>query len=90
MREAEEIRNAQPGKLPPKLKATDAKPFQVKKRTTGDIIDFAIFRNGDKLAYEVLDTEGEAMTVCESLNTPSAACIMPLHIDPQSDAQPAA
>ena len=77
--------------LPPaKLKETDPKPYHVKKRTKGDIIDFAVIRDGDKLSYEVFDKESEAMTVCESLNTSPVASIVPQHINPQSAAQSAA
>ena len=58
---------------PAKLEATDPKPFRVKTRIQGDFVDFAILRNGDKLPYEVFDTESEARTVCKRLNTPPVA-----------------
>jgi hypothetical protein len=93
MSEAEEIRNAQPGgqQLPPsKPIAAAAKPFRVKKRTTGDITDFAVTRDGDRLPDEVFDSTDEAVSHCESLNKSLVANIVPQHIDPQSAAQPAA
>jgi hypothetical protein len=93
MGEADQNRNAQPGKqqLPPsKPTAADPKPFRVKKRTKGDIIDFAIFRDGDKLPDEVFDSKDEAVSHCESLNKSLVANIVPQHINPQSAAQSAA
>jgi hypothetical protein len=93
MSEAEEILDAHPGKqqLPPgKPMATVAKPFRVKKRIKGDIIDFAATRDGDKLPEEVFDTESEAKAFCERLNGPLVANIVPQHINSQSAAQSAA
>jgi site-specific DNA-cytosine methylase len=75
---------------PAKLKATDPKPFRVKKRIQGDIIDFAVIRDGDNLPEEVFNAESEATTVCESLNTSPVASIVPQHINPQSAALSAA
>ena len=93
MGEAEEIRNAQPGEqqLPPrKPMATVTKPFRVKKRITGDFIDFVVVRDGDGLPHEFFDTEAEAKAVCERLNTSPVASIVPRHVNPQSAAQSAA
>jgi len=78
-------------RLPPaKLTATDPKPFRVKTRVQGDIIDFAVIRDGDKLPYEVFDTECEAKAFCERLNTPPILGIVPQRVNPQSAAQSAA
>jgi len=93
MSEAEEIRNAQLGEqqLPPsKSMATVTKPFRVKKRTKGNIIDFAVTRDGDKLPDEVFDSKDEAVSHCESLNKSLVANIVPQHVNPQSAAQPPA
>ena len=91
MRDIERVLDIQPGQLPPGTRAAHpVKPFRVKMRVQGDFVDFAILRDGDKLPYEVFDTESEAMTVCESLNTSPVASIVPQYIDPQSPAQSAA
>ena len=70
--------------------APAVKPYHVKKRIKGNLIDFAILHDGDKIPYEVYDTEGEAKAVCEGLNTSPFASIVPPHINPQSAAQSAA
>jgi hypothetical protein len=91
MSEAEKIRNAQPGQLPPrKPMATATGPFRVKKRFTGDIIDFVVVRDGDKLPDEVFDNKDEAVSHSESLNKSRVANIVPQHTNPQSAAQSAA
>jgi hypothetical protein len=90
--EAEEIRNAQHGEqqLPPtNPMATVTKPFRVKKRIQGDIIDFAVTRDGDKLPEEVFDAEGEATAACERLDA-QAAGIVPQEVNPQLTARSAA
>jgi len=59
MNEAEEIRNAQPGQLPPrKPMATGTGPFRAKKRITGDIIDFVVVRDGasSQMKYSITRT----------------------------------
>jgi hypothetical protein len=90
MNEAEEIRNAQPGQLPPrKPMATGTGPFRVKKRITGDIIDFVVVRDGDKLPDEVFNNKDEAVSHCESLNKSPVASILPQHVNSQSAAQSA-
>lgn len=92
MGEAEEVQVAQPGEhqLPPtKPMATVTKPLRVKKRIQDDFIDFAVVRDGDKVPYDVFDTESEAKAVCERLNTPPVAGTVPQHIDPQSAAHSA-
>jgi len=91
MGEAEEITNAQPGQLPPgKLMAAVAAPFRVKKRIKGDIVDFAVIRDGDRLPDEVFDSKDESVSHCESLNKPLVANVMPPHTDPQLAGQSAA
>jgi len=72
--------------------AAAATPYQVRKRVSGDYIDFAIFRLGDKTPYDVFEKEreGEARCACERLNasaiaSPAAGSLAP----PQADAQPA-
>jgi hypothetical protein len=93
MNEAEQILDAQPGEqqVPPsKPMATVTKPFRVKKRIKGDITDFAVTRDGDKLPDEVFDSKGEAKATCESLNKSLVANVMPPHTDPQLAGQSAA
>jgi hypothetical protein len=76
MRAVEKVLDIQPGQLPPmKPMAPAVNPYHVKKRTKGNIIDFAIFRAGDTSPYEVFDTESEAKAVCEGLNTSPVASI---------------
>ena len=89
VREAEEIRNAQPGQVPPRM-ATAAKPCRVKKRVKGDIVHFLVIRDGDSLPEEVFNTKGEAEEFCERLNSPPAAGILPQEANPRPAAQSAA
>jgi hypothetical protein len=92
MGEAGQNRNAQLGaqQLPPsKPIATAAKPFRVKKRTTGDITDFAVTRDGGKAPFDVFDTESEAKAFCDSLNAPRVAGIVPQEVNPQPAAESA-
>ena len=89
MREAEEIRNAQPGQVPPRM-ATAAKPCRVKKRVKGDIVHFLVIRDGDSLPEEVFNTKGEAEEFCERLNSPPAAGYLPQEANPRPAAQSAA
>ena len=72
--------------------AAAAAQYQVRKRISGDYVDFAIFRRGDKTPYDVFEKEkeSEAKSVCERLNasaiaSPAAGSLAP----PQADAQPA-
>lgn len=94
MGEAEEILNAQPGEQQTprrKLMETAAKPYWVKLRTKpGFKTDYLIVCDGDKLPYEVFDTESEAKAACESLNESLVANIVPQEINPRSAAQPPA
>jgi hypothetical protein len=89
MGEAEEIRNAQPGQLPPRM-ASAAKPCRVKKRVRGDIVHFLVIRDGERLPEEAFDTKGEAEEFCERLNSLPAAAILPQEPSPRSTTQSAA
>jgi hypothetical protein len=92
MGETEEIGNGQPGEqqlAPSKSMATVTRPFRVKKRIQGDIIDFAVIRDGDNLPEEVFNAESEAKAFCENLNKPPVASLVPQQANPQSAAQSA-
>jgi hypothetical protein len=70
---------------------TAAKSYRVKPRTKpGFKTDYLIVCGGDKLPYDVFDTESEATAVCKSLNKSRAANVVPQHTNPQSAAQLAA
>jgi hypothetical protein len=86
MGEAEEIRNAQPGQLPPRM-ASAAKPCRVKKRVKGDNVHSLVIRDGDRLPEEVFNSKGEAEEFCECLNSPPAAGILPQEANDRSAAQ---
>ena len=94
MGEAGQNRNAQPGEQQtPRRKPmeTAAKPYRVKPRTKpGFKTDYLIVCDGDKQPYDVFDTESEAKAVCERLNAPPVAGIVPQEINPRSAAQPPA
>jgi len=89
MGEAEEIQNAQPGQLPPRMAAA-AKPCRVKKRIKGDIVHFLVIRDGERLPEEVFNSKGEAVEFCERLNAPPGAGILPQEANPRSAARSAA
>jgi hypothetical protein len=88
---SEGIPNAHPGpSAPMKPLTVSAGPFRVKKRFAGDLVDFAVCRDGDNLPEEVFDTESEAKAARERLNAPRAAGNLPLPADPRPASQPAA
>lgn len=77
MGEAEEVVGAQPKQLPTKKSMTTAaKPCRVKKRVSGNIVDFPVFRDGDDLPEEVFDTKSDADAFCARLNSPSVTGIV--------------
>jgi hypothetical protein len=91
---------AETGKLGPcespagKPAAKAAARYQVRKRISGDYVDFAIFRRGDKTPYEVFEKEkeSEARVLCDRLNKASVGCIkarspLPEQANAQADAQ---
>jgi hypothetical protein len=52
---------------------TPDKQYCVKKRISGDLVDFAVFPRGDRLPERVFNSESEAKVACEQLNTRSKA-----------------
>jgi len=65
--------------------ATAAARYQVRKRISGDYVDFAIFRRGDKTPFEVFEKEkeSEARVLCDRLNKASVGCIKARSLLPQ-------
>ncbi|MDR3676928.1 MAG: hypothetical protein P4N24_15670 [Acidobacteriota bacterium] len=93
MAEADEIQETQPGSepVPPREPmASIEKSYRVKPRSKpGFKTDYLIICGGDKQPYDVFDTECEAKTVCESLNSGLVGNIVSQHTNALSAAQAA-
>ena len=91
MGEVDQDQNARPGgelSAPSKTVPASAKPYHVKKRRSGNIVDFAVFRNGERSPEEIFTNKPEAEAFCDRLNAPVTGIVPPL-ADPRSAAQSA-